>query len=189
MTKYAIIVLFALLCACIAIYAFWTVRVSRTRPNGLLTEFSKTDRSLSRANDSVRNSTGIGAFKRGSSYLPEVELAIRVNSIAVCIDSIKHELFILTNKKEATLFSYPDMNRLVVLKKNLRRYNSFIQEHFGNNPNVKTADFINVQNIKNGNKVIPWEIYFFRDTNVFAAITELTFINTQVFKLQQKAIR
>ena len=189
MTKYAIILLFALLCACIAIYTIWTIRVSNNRSNDLLKEFRKFDRSLIKSNDSLQNSTGVGAFKKDSAYVPEVELSIRVNSIVLCIDSIKHELFVLTNKKEAVSFSYPYMNRLVVLKNNLRSYNSFIQKHFGNKPRIKTADFINVEDIKSGDKQVTWEIYFFKNTNVFAALTELTFINTQVLKLQQKAIR
>ncbi|MEP7256211.1 MAG: hypothetical protein ABI666_10590 [Ferruginibacter sp.] len=189
MIRYAFIVLISLLCACIAIYTIWTIRVSNSRSNDLLKEFRKVDRSLSKSNDSLQNSTGVGAFKKDSAYVPEVELSIRVNSIATCIDSIKHDLFILTNKKEGVPFSYPDMNKLVVLKNNLRSYNSFIQEHFGNKPGIKTADFINMEDIKSEGKLVPWEIYFFKNTNIFAAITELTFINTQVQKLQQKAIR
>lgn len=187
MTKYAIIILFALLCACIAIYAIWTVRVSRTRSNDLLTEFRKIDQSLRRSGDSLQNS--VGAFKKDAFRLPEVELAIKVNAISICIDSIKHDLVILTNKNPGTSFSYPDTDKLLSLKKNLLSYNSFIQDHFSNKPSIKPADLINVDDIKNGIKTIPWEVYYFQNTSVFSVITELTYINTQVQKLRQKAIR
>lgn len=184
MTKYALITLFTLLCACIIIYAIWTVRVSRTRANDLLTEFRKTDRSLQQLNDSLRN-----AAKKDSFHFPEVELAIRAGAITRCIDSIKYDLVVLANKGDATSFSYPDTAKLLALKNNLQGYNLFIQKHFSNKPGIYPNDFIHIEDIKTGNKPVKWEVYYFQSTSVFAVITELTYINTQVQKLKQKAIR
>lgn len=184
MTKYALITLFTLLCACIVIYAIWTVRVSRTRADDLLTEFRKTNRSLHRSNDSLQN-----AALKDSFHFPEVELAIRAGAITRCIDSIKHDLVVLANKDQAVSFSYPDTTRLLYLKTNLQHYNAFIQKHFSHRPGIKPAELVNVEDIKTGNKPVSWEAYYFRNTSVFAVITELTYINTQVQKLKQKAVR
>lgn len=184
MTKYALITLFTLLCACIIIYAIWTVRVSRTRADDLLAEFRKTDRSLQRLNDSLQN-----AAKKDLSLFPEVELAIRAGAITRCIDSIKHDLIVLANKDRANSFSYPDTARLLALKNNLQGYNLFIQKHFSGKPGIHPKDLIHIEDTNTGNKPVKWEVYYFRNTSVFAVITELTYINTQVQKLKQKAIR
>ena len=184
MTKYALITLFTLLCACIVIYAIWTVRVSRTRADDLLTEFRKTNKSLQRSNDSLQN-----AARKDSFHFPEVELAIRAGAITHCIDSIKHDLVVLANKDQAVSFSYPDTAKLLALKNNLQDYNLFIQKHFSNKPGIRPQDYINIADIKTSNKPVSWEAYYFRNTSVFAVITELTYINTQVQKLKQKAVR
>lgn len=184
MTKYALITLFTLLCACIAIYAIWTVRVSRTRADDLLAEFRKTDRSIQRLNDSLQSAT-----KKDSFHFPEVELAMRAGAITRCIDSIKHDLVFLASKGDATSFSYPDTAKLLALKNNLQGYNLFIQKHFSGKPGIHPQDYIHVEDIKTGNKPEKWEDHYFRNTSVFAVITELTYINTQVQKLKQKAIR
>ena len=190
MIKITFITLVSLICICIAVYTIWTIQVSRKRSNDLLSEFRKIDRSLRRSNDSLqKNATGVGAFRRDSFRFPEVELAIKVNTITKCIDSMKHDLVLLTKQKEAASFSYPDKDRLFRLKNNLAGYNSFIQKHFYNRPNIKPGDFVNVDDIHNGSASIPWEIYYFKNTGVLSVITELTFINTQVLKLQQKATK
>ena len=189
MIRYALISLFVLLCACIAIYAVWTVRVSKTRSDELLEAFKKTDQSLQRTNDSLQKLASTGAFKKDSFHLPEVELAIRANAIFVCIDSIKHALVILANKNTAASFSYPDTAKLLYLKTNLQHYNSFIQQHFSHKPGIKPADLVDVDDVKTGAKPIPWEVNYFQNTTVLSVITVLTYIDTQVQKLQHKATR
>jgi hypothetical protein len=182
----SIIALFTLVCICIAIYAIWTVQVSRQRTNDLLTELKKTRKSLQ---DSVQNNIHANSvIKRNADNLPEVELAIKVKAITMCIDSIRHDLVILSKQEGSTPFSYPNMPRLLSLKNNLAGYNSFIQSHFPGKLNIGQADLINVADIPTGSSSIPWENYYFKNTNVLAVITALTFINTQVLKLQQKAI-
>jgi len=187
MVRISLITLFSLVFICIAVYAIWTVRVSKQRSNNLLNEFRKIDQSLRQSNDSLQK-TSTGAFKMDSFRLPEVELAIKVNTITRCIDSIKHDLVILTNQKAAAEFTYPNKARLIALKNNLADYNSFIQKHFSGKPNIKPGDFVNIADVQEGTASIPWEIYYFKNSTVFSIITELTFINTQVLKLQQKAI-
>lgn len=188
MTKKALILLFALISICIAVYTMWTIQVSRNRSRDLRAAFIKADKSLHKASDSLqKNDQGTGAFKRDSFHLPEVELAIKVNTISRCIDSIKHDLVILTKQKETTSFSYPDKPRLLSLKNNLADYNSFLQDHFSANSDIKVGDLVNVADIPNGSSSTPWEVYYFENTSVFGVITELTFINTQILKLQHKA--
>lgn len=186
MIKMSLITLFTLICICIAVYTLWTIQVSRKKSNDLLTEFKKVDQSLQRSHDSLQNNA-TGAFKRNTARLPEVELAIKANAISRCLDSIRHELVLLANQKSATSFSYPNNSRLLALKNNLADYNTFIQKHFPGKSNIKTADFVNVADVPNGSSSVPWEIYYFKNTTVLSIITELTFINTQVLKLQQKA--
>ncbi|HNU88642.1 MAG TPA: hypothetical protein PKJ94_10140 [Ferruginibacter sp.] len=188
MTRIALITLFTLLCACIAVYAIWTVKVSQTRSDNLLAEFKKIDNSLKRSNDSLQHA-GIGAFRKDPSRLPEVELAIKAKTITSCIDSIRHEVFLLAEKKEAASFSYPDKKRLLVLKNDLVNYNRFIQEKFPGNTTIKPADFIGVENMELGGRSIPWEVYHFENTTTLAAIIELKFISMQVQKLRQKALQ
>lgn len=178
-----------MLCACIVIYAIWTVRVSRTRSDELPDAFRKTDQSLQRSNDSLQKLASTGAFKKDSFHLPEVELAIRANAIFVCIDSIKHDLVVLANKSNATSFSYPDTARLLYLKTILQHYNSFIQQHFPHKPGIKPADLVDVDDVKTGAKPVPWEVHYFQNTTVLSVITVLTYIDTQVQKLQHKAMR
>lgn len=188
MTRYALITLFTLICACIAIYAIWTIRVSQTRSDNLLAEFKKNDSSLKRSNNSLQHA-GIAASKKGSSCLPEVELSIKANAITACIDSIRHEVVLLSEKKEAASFSYPDKGRLLTLKNNLINYNRFIREKFPGHPAIRPADFIGVENMETGDRSIPWEVYHFENTTALAAIIELKFINMQVQKLKQKAMQ
>ena len=186
MIRTSIIALFALTAICVAVYVIWTLKVSKQRPDSLPTEFKKIDSSLQSANDSLQKK-GLGAFKRDSFHLSEVELAIRVNDISRCVDSMKHELVVLTNQKQGTAFSYPDKPRLLVLKKKLADYNIFIQEHFSGKPNIKPGDYISINDVPNGTAPIPWEVYYFQNSNMFAMITELGFINTRVLKLKHKA--
>lgn len=186
MTRFALITLFTLLCACIAVYAIWTVKVSQTRPDNLLTEFNKIDHSLKRSTDSLQNTV---SFKKDAVHLPEVEVAIKANAITACIDSIKHELVLLTKGKETVSFSYPDKKSLLILKNNVKDYNLFIREKFPGKPGIKANDFVNTEDVPIGARTIPWEVYHFENTKVFAAVTELTLINMQVLKLKQKAIR
>ncbi len=188
MTRFALITLFTLLCACIVIYAIWTVRVSQTRSDKLLAEFKKIDSSLKRSNDSLQQA-GTGAFNKDDPPLPEVELAIKANAITACIDSIRHRSGSAGRKKEVTSFSYPDKNRLLVLKNNQVNYNRFVQEKFPGNTTIRPADFIGVENMELGGRSIPWEVYHFENTSTLAAIIELKFIAMQVQKLRQKAIR
>lgn len=178
-----------MLCACIAIYAIWTLRVSKTRSDELLEAFKKTDQSLQRSNDSLQKLASTGAFKKDSFHLPEVELAIRANAIFVCIDSIKHDLIVLANKNTAASFSYPDTARLLYLKNNLQHYNSFIQQHFAHKPAIRPADLVRIDDEKIGAKPIPWEVHYFQNTTVLSVITVLTYVDTQVQKLQHKATR
>lgn len=188
MTRFALITLFTLLCACIVIYAIWTARVSQTRSDNLLAEFNKIDSFLKSPNDSLQQA-GIGAFKKDHSRLPEIELAIKADAITACIDSIRHEIVLLAEKKEVSSFSYPDKNRLLALKNNLVNYNRFVQEKFPGNTTIKPADFIGVENMELGGRSIPWEVYHFENTSTLAAIIELKFIAMQVQKLRQKAMR
>jgi hypothetical protein len=188
MIKMSLITLFTLVCICIAVYAIWTVRVSRQSSNKLLNEFRKIDNSLRKSNDSLQK-ISTGAFKRDSFRLPQVELAIKANTISRCIDSIKHDLVLLTNQKASTEFTYPDKPRLLALKNNLADYNSFIQKYFSGRSNIKSGDFVNIADVQKRASFIPWEIYYFKNSTVFFIITELTFINTQVLKLQQKATK
>lgn len=186
MTKKALILLFALICICIAIYTLWTIQVSRNRSGDLRAAFIKTDKSLPKASDSLqKNDQGTGAFKRDPFHLPEVELAINVNTISNCIDSIKHDLVLLIKQKEATSFSYPNKPRLLFLKKNLADLNTFVQTHFSTA--IGQGDLITIADIPKGPSSVPWEDHYFSKTSVFAVITELTFINTRVIKLQHKA--
>lgn len=189
MIRLLLITLFTLTGSCIAVYTIWTLRVTGKKSNDLLTEFRKMDTSLNRSNDSLQNNIhGVGAFKRGHTYLPEVELAVKANAINRCIDSMKHDLFILAKQKGRTSFTYPDKPRLQTLKNNLADYNSFIQKNFSYKPGIKQGDYINMTDVSIGTAFIPWERYYFQDTNIFSVISTLTFINTQVLKLQQKAI-
>lgn len=189
MVRISLITLFTLVCACIAVYAIWTVRVSRQKSNDLLTEFRKADESLQGINDSRQNiNKGTVTFKRTTDRLPEVELAIRVNEICRCIDSIKHDLALLSKQKPQTASSYPDTKKLFSLKKKLSAYNALILEKFSAGKTIKPGDLIDVDDVREGPAKIPWETYYFANSNVFAMITELTFINTNVLKLQHRAI-
>lgn len=189
MVRISLITLFTLVCACIAVYAIWTVRVSRQKSNDLLAEFRKADESLQGIDDSLQKTNKqTGAFKRTTDRLPEVELAIRVNEICRCIDSIKHDLVLLSNQKPGKAFSYPDNTKLLSLKKNLSAFNALILEKFSSGKVIKPGDLIDVDDVREGPAKIPWETYYFANSNVFAMITELTFINTNVLKLQHRAI-
>ncbi len=188
MTKFALITLFTLLCACIAVYAFWTMKVSQSRSDNLLAEFKKIDSSLMRSGDSLQQAS-TGALEKKHSRLPEIELAIKANAITACIDSIRHEIVLQAEKKEEASFSYPDKNRLLILKNDLVAYNQFVQEKFPGNTTIKPADFIGVENMELGGRSVPWEIYHFENTSTLAAIIELKFITMQVQKLKQKAMQ
>ena len=188
MIRMSLITLFTLICACIAVYAIWTIKVSRQKQHELFPEYKKTGQSLTHSNDALqKDSTGAGAIKRNDVRLPEVELAIKASAITRCIDSIKHELVLLTNQNGTASFSYPDRSRLLALKNNLAGYNSFIQEKFPGKPNIKPGDFINVADVPRDSAAVPWEIHHFTNSSVLSMITELSFIHTQVLKLKHKA--
>jgi hypothetical protein len=181
--RYSLITLFTLIIACIIIYAIWTVRVSRNTSNELMNEFKKIDESLKKKNDSFQN-----AARRDSFRFPVMELSLKANAIIRCTDSIKHDLVVLSGKQEDTLFSYPDKTRVLGLKDKLSDYNSFVEKHFSK-PGIKSTDLINIEQVKTATGQVPWEVYFFENTNIFAVITELNYINKQVQRLQQKALR
>ena len=187
MIRISFIALVSLICICIAIYTIWTIQVSRKRHNDLLTEFRKIDSSLKRSNDSLQK--GTGAFRRDSFRLPQVELAIKVKAIISCIDSMKHDLVLLSTQKEAIPFTYPDEPRLLRLKNNLAGYNRFILEHFSDKPQIKRKDFVNIADVPDGTTSVPWEIYYFKNTSMLSVLKELTVINTQVLKLHHKATK
>ena len=187
MIRISFIALVSLICICITIYTIWTLQVSRKKSNDLLTEFRKIDRSLQRSNDSLQKTTG--AFRRDSFRFPEVELAIKVRAITSCIDSMKHDLVLLSTQKEAIPFTYPDEPRLLRLKDNLAGYNLFILKHFSDKPNIKRNDFVNIVDVPDGTSSVPWEIYYFRNTSILSVLRELWVVNTQVLKLQHKATK
>lgn len=188
MVRISLITLFTLICACIAVYAIWTIKVSRQKQQDTFRELKKTGQPFNRSNDVLqKDSTGAGAIKRNEVRLPEVELAIKASAITRCIDSMKHDLVLMTKQKGTASFSYPDKHRLLALKNNLAGYNSFIQEKFPGKPNIKPGDFINVADVPLGPAAVPWEIHHFTNSSVFSMITELSFIHTQVLKLKHKA--
>jgi len=188
MIKLSLIVLFMMIAVCAGVYTLWTIQVSQQKQDNLLTGFKKTDSSLHRSNDSLeKNAAGARVFKRDSFHLPEVELTIKANAIIGSVDSMKHELAVLANQKGATSFSYPDDQRLLTLKNRLVDYNAFIKKHFAGKPNIKPGDFISVSDVPRSGVSTSWENYYFKNTSLFAVITELIFIRSQVQKLQQKA--
>ncbi|MBL0182684.1 MAG: hypothetical protein IPP96_10460 [Chitinophagaceae bacterium] len=188
MVRLVLIALFMMIVVCVGVYALWTIQVSQLKQDNLATDFKKTDSSLHRSNDSLeKNVAGIGAFKRDSFHLPEVELAIKANAIIGSVDSMKHELALLANQKGAISFSYTDDRRLLVLKNRLADYNAFIKEHFRGKPNIKPGDSVSVSDVPRSGIITSWEDYYFKNTSLFAVITELIFIKSQVQKLQQKA--
>jgi hypothetical protein len=183
MVRYSLITLFTLIIACIVIYAIWTAKVSRDTSNELMNEFKKINESLKKTNDSFQND-----LRKDSFRFPAMELSLKANAITSCIDSIKHDLVLLSGKQSDASFSYPDKTRVLELKTKLSDYNSFIEKNF-TRPDIKPADLVNIEQVKTSTGQVPWEVYFFENTNIFAVITELNYINKQVQKLKQKALR
>lgn len=185
MIRLVLIALFMMIVVCVGVYALWTIQVSQQ--DNLVADFKKTDSSLHRPGDSLKNAAAAGAFKRNSFHLPEVELAIKANAITGSIDSMKHELAFIANQKNFPSFSYPDDQRLLALKNRLADYNAFINEHFPGKTGIKAGDFISVSDVSRNGVTRSWEKYYFKNSSILAIITELAFIKTQVLKLQQKA--
>ena len=179
MIRNSLIALFVLVLLCIGIFAFWAAKVSRQRSNDILAEFNRTDSSLQRTNERIQRTAG---------QLPEVELAAKVSAIGECIDSMKHELVILSRQKtgDPVPFSYPDKTRLLALKQKLAELNGFISTQYTGKRNIEAKDMVNIDDIPNGKATTPWEVYYFENTSIFGIITELSFIRSQTLKLQYK---
>ncbi len=179
MPRYALLILFTLLCACIAIYAIWTINVSKRKQDNLLSEFNRIDRSLKNSNDSLRRRAPI----------PEIEISAAAAAIVAGIDSMKHDIAMAANRKEGNAFTFPDKNKLLVLKQRLLNFNTLVREKFPCKAGINAGDFINLDDVRTGNKSTAWEVYYFENSNSFAAITELTYMSVQVQKLKQKILR
>ena len=186
MIRAALIALLTLVLVCIGIYAYWTARVSKQRPDKLLTEFKRIDSSLKRQASAPADSGGISTRQRNAE-LPEVQLAIRTNELLQQIDSIRHELVSLSGKDQSASYSYTDKEKLARLKKSIAGYNQFVQDRFAAKPSIQVTDLLQVADIPEGKKKIAWENYFFENSSVFGMITELNYIRSRVLKLQYKA--
>ncbi len=185
MIRAALIALLTLVLVCIGIYAYWTARVSKQRPDKLLTEFKRIDSSLKRQASTPADSRG--ATARRNVELPEVQLAIRTHELLQQIDSIRHELVSLSGKDQSASYSYTDKEKLARLKKSIAGYNQFVQDRFAAKPSIQVTDLLQVADIPEGTKKIAWENYFFENSSVFGMITELNYIRSRILKLQYKA--
>ena len=102
-----------------------TARVSKQRPDKLLTEFKRIDSSLKRWFPAPADSGGIGTRQRNAE-LPEVQLAIRTHELLQQIDRYTaHELVSLSSGRINRLPTYTGQRKLARLKKSIAGYNQF----------------------------------------------------------------
>jgi len=179
MVRNSLIALFLLVLVCIGVYAYWTAQVSRHRQKDLLSSFKKADSTIQVATDQVG---------KADPNFPEAGLAVTVAAITGCIDSMKHELVILSQQQhyDAASFSYPNKQRLQSLKSHLATLNQYVRSQYQGNRTIEKKDTLDIGDIRMGKATYSWESYYFENKRIFSIITQLTYIWSKTLELQHK---
>jgi hypothetical protein len=190
MTKGVLVLIIALSFTGVAIFCFWTARLANKKSEAILAAFKKTDSGLLKLSDSIKNKEeGTGTIKVDSAYVPELDLAFKVNKICICIDSIFDDLRPLIAQKDNNPFSYKNKARIKALKADILDYDAFIEKYFPGKSKISAADLVKVTPAINGSFLFPWDVYYFENTNVYRVSVLLTFIKKQVLKIERQVIQ